>query len=457
MAKSLGYDQLLQLAVAEGATSPNPGITGVLAYSTTLGRPVHWTGTQWTAGSAGGGSGDVVGPASSTSGTLAVFNGTTGKIIKSVPVIGIEISSTIGALVSPDALILGTSNGATGSMSISAFGTFEINNQAGIAGQFLKSNGTGNATTWGTAGDVVGPASSTDGHLLVSSGTTGKVLREATWFDTQATVIPAAPAAGDLRWFGRSRAGRTLPHIIGPSGIDVALQPSLFGNSIYMWLPGTGTTASINFGTNWAARNSGTAAAQAHPTKTSTNALTSLNRATFGTGTTSTGTSGTQSGASVAWRGNASGLGGFFYFSRFAVETYRADLQIQVGLSARNAALSADPSLDNNSIALVKDAADTNWFLCTRNGTTTTKTATGLAIAAGTILDLIMFAPPNGSNVTVRLVNAVDGTVYMDDVVITSTLPVNTTFLFAHAAVRSTIGTTAALLALNRIYVETDL
>lgn len=277
------------------------------------------------------------------------------------------------------------------------------------------------------------------------------------YLDLPDVATPAAPSAGSLRYFARSQAGRILPAVIGPSGIDVNLQPALFRNSIYMWLPGTGTTVSINWGTSWTARNSGTSAAQATPTKASTNAMTSLNRATFSTGTTATGTSGIQSAASVAWRGNAAGLGGFFYFARFGVETYRADLQLQVGLSSRNAALTADPSLDNNSIALVKDAADTNWFLATRNGTTTTKTATGLAVAAGTILDLLMFAPPNGSNVTVRLVNAVDGTVYMDDVVITSTLPVNTTFLFAHAAVRSTTGTSAALLALNRIYVECDL
>jgi hypothetical protein len=86
-----------------------------------------------------------------------------------------------------------------------------------------------------------------------------------------------------------------------------------------------------------------------------------------------------------------------------------------------------------------------------------TKTATGKAVTAGEILDFIMFAPPNSTSVTVRLVNAVTGTVHVDDVTITANLPVNTTFLYAHAQCRSTAGTTAKLLALNRIYVETDL
>lgn len=39
------------LAVAEGATTPNPGGNG-WAWSSTLAKPVYWTGTQWTAGAA---------------------------------------------------------------------------------------------------------------------------------------------------------------------------------------------------------------------------------------------------------------------------------------------------------------------------------------------------------------------------------------------------------------------
>lgn len=277
------------------------------------------------------------------------------------------------------------------------------------------------------------------------------------YLDYPAVATPATPSAGTMRTFARSRAGRVLPHYVGPSGLDSAVQPALFGNTSYMWLAGTGTTVAINWGTSWTARNAGTGAAQAHPTKASTNAITSMNRATFGTGTTATGSSGIQSAASVAWRGNAAGLGGFFFFARFGVETHEAAMRYMIGLSALNAALAGDPSVQNNTIALVKDSADTNWFLATRDGTTTTKTATGLAVAAGTILDLTMFAPPNGGNVTVRLVNATTGTVHLDNVVITNNLPVNTTFLFAHAQCMSTVGTTAKLLALNRIYVETDL
>ena len=269
--------------------------------------------------------------------------------------------------------------------------------------------------------------------------------------------IPAAPSAGQLTIFNRQRAGRALLHLIGPAGIDVALQPGLFGNSVTMWTPSTGTTVSANFGSSWTARNAGTAAAQAHPTRASTNSMTALSRATFGTGTTATGSSGIQSALQVAWRGNRANEGGWFAFYRFGVETDAAGMQYMLGLSALNAALAGEPSAQANTVALVKDSTDTNWFVATRDGAAVTKTPTGKAVTAGEILDFIMFAPPNGTGVTVRLVNAVTGVVHVDDVTITTNLPVNTTFLYAHAQCRSTAGTTAKLLALNRIYVETDL
>jgi hypothetical protein len=276
------------------------------------------------------------------------------------------------------------------------------------------------------------------------------------YLDYPAVSTPAAPGSG-LRTFARNRAGRILPGVIGPSGVDVNLQPALFGNTIYMWLPNAGTTVSIAFGVSFTIRNNGTSAAQATPTKTSTNAMTSLNRATFGTGTTATGASGVQSSSSVAWRGNAAGLGGFFFFSRFGIETLASDMRAFVGLSANNAAMAADASTWNNTIGITKDSADSEWNVLERNGSTATKTSTGCTVTAGQILDLTMFAPPNGSNVTVRLADAVAGTVYVDNVVFNTTLPVNTQFMHMQAHNQSVTGITAKLLALNRMYLESDL
>lgn len=267
--------------------------------------------------------------------------------------------------------------------------------------------------------------------------------------------IPTAPTDG-LVMFDRIRGGRHLPSIIGPSGVDVALQPALFGNSVYMWLPGTGTTLGINWGTSFTARNSGTGAVQNHPTKTSTNAMTSMNRATFGTGTNTSGASGIQSTSTVAWRGNAAGLGGFFFFAQFGIETLATGQRAFVGLSANNATMAADPSSWNNTCGIGKDSGDTTWqiIMC---GTSATKTNTGITVTAGQILDFAMFAAPNDSSITCRVANAVTGAVLYDNTSFTTNLPTNTTFLYMQAHTQSTSGTTAKLFALNRMYVETDL
>lgn len=55
--QALNYQQLLNLAVAENASTPDPGLTGVLAWSTTINAAVSWNGSNWNAvGAAGGGS-----------------------------------------------------------------------------------------------------------------------------------------------------------------------------------------------------------------------------------------------------------------------------------------------------------------------------------------------------------------------------------------------------------------
>lgn len=48
--KTLSFKSLPSLAIAEGATTPNPGSPGVLAWSQTLTKPVFWNGTSWTVG-----------------------------------------------------------------------------------------------------------------------------------------------------------------------------------------------------------------------------------------------------------------------------------------------------------------------------------------------------------------------------------------------------------------------
>lgn len=78
MGMSLNFQAPPQLAIAEGAITPDPGIAGVSVWSTTLSKPVYWTGSAWTAGAAGGGSPDPLdlaasNPAAPAADTVRVF------------------------------------------------------------------------------------------------------------------------------------------------------------------------------------------------------------------------------------------------------------------------------------------------------------------------------------------------------------------------------------------------
>jgi hypothetical protein len=324
-------------------------------------------------------------------------------------------------------------------------------------GTFAAPPGGGSGSPGGSAGQVQWNDSGTfAGASSTTIGASGQIIH-GSFFDVAQASMPAAPSAGFLRYFARAQAGRMMPAVLGPSGLDTNLQPAFFRNSIIMWLPGTGTTVAINFGVNFTARNVGTGAVQSHPGLQSTYDLGGLRRATFTTGSTATGSSGIQSAATVAWRGNAPGRGGFFYAARIGLDNYRSDVQVLVGLSALNAALAADPSTVNNTIALTKDAGDTDWFITTRDTTTTTKTATGAACTGGQILDFMMYCRPNASSVTFRLVDAMTGAVLVDDVEVSTTLPSATVFMLIHAQIRSTVGTSPSVLALARMYLESDL
>ncbi len=272
---------------------------------------------------------------------------------------------------------------------------------------------------------------------------------------------PSAPGAGFVKIYAKNISGRALPKWVGPAGIDTPFQPALFGNNVALWVPSTGTTASINFGCPWTARNAGTSAAQATPAIATTNLYTMMKRAEFGTGTTTTGSSGTQSGSALCARGNATGIGGFFFMARFGISStnFLNSIRVFVGLSALNAAIAGEPSAQNHSIVCGKDSGDTTWQVITRDGTTANKTNLGQTMAGNDIIDFYLFCKPNDSKVTARVVlqTASGPTVLMDNTDLTTNLPGNTQLLFAHAQIMATAGTTAKSLGLNRLYVETDI
>lgn len=58
--KEVSFQSPLSLAIAEGATTPNPGFAGARVWSSTLSRPVTWDGSKWTAKATASGATDSV-------------------------------------------------------------------------------------------------------------------------------------------------------------------------------------------------------------------------------------------------------------------------------------------------------------------------------------------------------------------------------------------------------------
>jgi hypothetical protein len=100
--KELSFKQLPNLAVAEAATSPDPGVTGAWCWSTSLGKPMYWNGSTWTSVSSGGGSGSPT-----YSGTALVnFGSFPGNNEASITVTGqgsILNTSKVNVFISADA------------------------------------------------------------------------------------------------------------------------------------------------------------------------------------------------------------------------------------------------------------------------------------------------------------------------------------------------------------------
>lgn len=278
---------------------------------------------------------------------------------------------------------------------------------------------------------------------------------------------PSAPSAGILRQYAKSVCGRMLPKWIGPSGVNTPVQPALFQNNVVLYMPNTGTTGGLNLGVPWAV---GTTVAHPAPTTgiwnqvkrtTSTNVVTTTNQVL--------GVSAIVSTAAAFWRGNSAGLGGFFFFARFGIETLTAGTpnatRLFVGLQSGTTSILASDTIPAIScIGLWHDTTDgANVInLLTKDGTTSTKNALNgspsTPYATGQAYDFFMFAKPNDSTIYYRLDNFNTGVTLCNSSVST-TLPAAATFMGPVVGMSNgTANTVAATVGIgvNRIYIESD-
>lgn len=153
-------------------------------------------------GAGGGvGSGDVVGPASSTTNALAQFADASGKLLKDGPMLGAAAAGSVLRRSDGDARYLLAS--ALGAVN----GVASLGVDGKVPGAQLPASGAG--------GDVVGPPSATDDAPAVFSGTTGKILKGGAF-----PVLSVAGLTGAITGSGLKAALSLVKTDVGLASVD---------------------------------------------------------------------------------------------------------------------------------------------------------------------------------------------------------------------------------------------
>lgn len=268
-----------------------------------------------------------------------------------------------------------------------------------------------------------------------------------------------AATSGRVGLFSRATGGRVLPAYIGPSGLDSSLQPLLAANKV-LWIQPNGNSTTIgSMGGALTAIGTATAANWAN-----TSLHTSMRRIDYLVTTASTSAvAGFRGAAQQFWRGNAAGLGGFYFRCRWAPATGQSTStkRAYCGLRASSSASTdVNPSSLTNICGIGIDNGDANWQFMTNDGSgTATKSNLGASFAVSstdraTMFDTVLFCAPNDSQITWQHTDLVSGASASGTA--TTDLPVNTTALNPYGY--CSVGGTSSVIgfALASLYIETD-
>lgn len=274
---------------------------------------------------------------------------------------------------------------------------------------------------------------------------------------------PSAPASGGVKLYGKDLGGRIMPMIVGPSGIEVALQPHLGGNRAARWTPASNSTTVVADGFP-ATSAQGTATAF---NWASTSRRTRMAMIEYLNGTASTTAIAGLRTSVARWTVGAAtaGDGGFHLRCTWGTATgiattsatHRGFCGLRTGTPS-----DADPSGLTNIVGMGWDSADANIQFMHNDGSgTATKIDLGAGFPRpttdrGNVYELIMFSPPGTTQSVGYLVrNLLTGAEASG--VVTTNLPANTQALgWAH---HISVGGTSSIIgtALMGVYVETDL
>lgn len=270
------------------------------------------------------------------------------------------------------------------------------------------------------------------------------------------TTAPTTPAAGNVVEWGRAVGGRGIIAITNSDGLTTTLQGSLGQTKVALW-SALNTTALTATG---AAALSATGTATAVTSWTSTNIYTSTQKVEYlVTVAAAAAVAGFFLNYAPFWRGNAAGLGGFFFVARVGIATgvTTATKRCFIGMSNSIVApTDVNPSTLTNIIGVGYDAADTTWQLMFNAASTTTKVNTSITRPSAdrtTMVEVVIYVPPNGTTATVQITDLGAGTTFTGSN--SANIPANTTFLSPRGY--ASVGGTSSVvgIALTSLYIET--
>lgn len=331
----------------------------------------------------------------------------------------------------------------------------------GGTANFLRADGTWAAPAGGGGGSPGGASGEIQFNSAGSFAGAADVEIEDGQLRLPAIATPTAPAAGGVKMFGRDVAGRILPAVMGPSGLDTSLQPFFGRNKMGLFVPAGNGGADTQMGLVISA--TGTATTENVGTSNLHNYM--RRRSWRITTAATTAVAGIRGGAlQFTVGGPSAGLGGFHLVWRWGPATGVSNAAHRAFVGMRNTAAAptdVNPSTLTNICGMGYDSADANIQFMYNDGT---GTATKIDLGAGfakpnadltSVYEIAMFARPGTTqSLTYEVTNLVSGAVATGTV--TTDLPSTTTLVnpFSYMSVG---GVSAVIgFATMSLYIETD-
>ncbi|NCO87105.1 MAG: DUF2793 domain-containing protein [Rhodobacterales bacterium] len=247
-------------------------------------------------------------------------------------------------------------------------------------------------------------------RISAASGQVG--FAEPVQLGSQA-ALPAAPAAGEIKLYARTRAGAPRLETMTPDGRGFPVQSHVAWKRQASWTPwAAGTVNGIGMNINSTGTNSvqgigsGSLAATMRRWRTTSAA-------------TAYAPCGNHPGVSVCLRGSVAGTGGFLFATRISLVALQATGIGFFGLNAGNVAPNGSWVLNNINAGIglgFDSAAHTNWQIMhkTIGGGVPTLVDLGAAfpLVTGGVITLVMQCDPAASSVFFEVTNDETGAVY---------------------------------------------